>query len=115
MTKIPSVPAEPTHSRGKDQMFQAFSEQRRRFTLRVLRQHQEATVSELAKEVAAREDDGTNSNDISNAVTEVCTDLYHRHIPILAEAGLVHTVEEQDVVAISKHGMNATAYLEGTV
>ncbi|WP_425607440.1 DUF7344 domain-containing protein [Halomontanus rarus] len=91
-----------------DQVIRALSEQRRRSTLRVLQQHQEATISKIAKEIAAKEDDGPNSDVRSDAVH---IDLYHCHIPILAEAGLVHYTEDQDVVAISEHGTNITAFL----
>jgi len=101
--------SEPTYPREKDQMIQILSEQRRRSTLQVLQQHQEAAISEIAKEIAAREDNGPNNDVRSDAVR---IDLYHCHVPILADADLVHYTEEWDIVAISEHGTNITVFLE---
>lgn len=112
MTNVPSEPADPTHPGEKDQVFRALSEQRRRSTLRVLQQHQEATIAEIAEKIVAMEGVGPNSDDISDLVTAVRIRLYHHHIPILADAGLVRYAEERDVVAISERGTNATAHLE---
>jgi DNA-binding transcriptional ArsR family regulator len=99
------------HRREKDKIFRALSEQRRRFALQFLQQHQEATISEMANEIAKREDDRPDGDVLSDAVR---IDLYHRHVPILAEAGLVHYEEERDIVTISEHGTNANSFLEGS-
>lgn len=108
MTTTPRRSPKPTHPRENDQVIWALSEQHRRSTLQVLQQHRKATIAEIAQEIAAREDDGPNSDVRSDAIR---INLYHHHIPILAESGLVHYLEEQDIVAISKHGMNTTAFL----
>lgn len=108
MTTTPSLSPESIHPQEKDQVIRALSEQRRRSTLQVLHQCREATISEIAKEIAAKEDDKPNSDNQSDAIR---IDLYHRHIPILAEAGLVHYTEERDAIAISEYGMNATSFI----
>lgn len=109
MATTPNTSPEPDHPREKDQVIRALSEHCRRSTLQVLQQHQDATISEIAKEIAAKRDDGQNSNGQSDAVH---IDLHHRHVPILAEAGLVYYTEEREIVAISEHGTKITELLE---
>lgn len=112
MTNHPTITPKSNHPRKKDRLFRALSKQRRRRTLRVLQQHQQASISEIAQKIALCEDGAPSSDGPSDTVTEIHIDLYHRHIPILAAAGLIYYVEERDVIAISEHGMNAIAYME---
>lgn len=108
----PSTSPATDHEREKNQMFRALSEQRRRSTLRILQRHRKANLSGIAKEIARMESDGSSSDVPSDAVTAVRIDLYHRHLPILAEAGLVQYMEGRNVLALSEYGTNVTAYLE---
>lgn len=109
---IPSPPPTTDHERERNRLFRALSVQRRRFTLRVLSQNQETNLSEIAREIATRENDRSTGDVPSDVITDVQIDLYHRHIPVLAEAGLVHYVEEPNVVAISEYGTDVTVCLE---
>jgi len=111
MTTNPRMSSDQPHQNEKDEIFRALSERRRRFALQFLQHQQEATISEIANEIARKEDDGPDSDGLSDAVR---LDLYHRHVPILAEAGLVHYEEERDIVTISEPGTNAGLFLEGS-
>jgi len=112
MSKDPNMSLGPTRPRERDDVFRALSKTRRRDILRALQRHREVTISELAKEIVAREDGGLNSDDISDAVTAVRVELYHHHVPMLVEGGLVHYAEERDAVTLSEVGTIATAYLD---
>jgi len=111
MTTNPRMSSDQPHQNEKDEIFRALSERRRRFALQFLQHQQEATISEIANEIARKEDDGPDSDGLSDAVR---LDLYHRHVPVLAEAGLVHYEEERDIVTISEPGTNAGLFLEGS-
>ena len=113
MANDPGPCSELSDSREKDQVFRALSKQRRRSTLRILEREQAATIAEIAAEIAARQDEEASTDDRSDVVTAVRADLYHHHVPVLADAGLVHYAEHRDVVALSEHGTNVTATLEG--
>lgn len=93
-------------------MLRALSDQRRRATLQILRRHQKARLSEIADEVARREDDDAGSAGTADTISDIRIDLYHRHVPLLVDAGLVHYTEGRNAVAISEQGILATAYLD---
>lgn len=108
----PSTSRAPSHGRKNDQVLRALSDQRRRYTLQVLRRHREARLSEIADEVARSEDGDPASAGPADAVSDIRIDLYHRHVPLLVDAGLVDYTEGWNVVAISERGVFVTAYLD---
>lgn len=63
----------------------------------------------MANEIARKEGDGPDSDVLSDAIR---IDLYHRHVPILAEACLVYYEEERDIVALTEHGTNTNSFIE---
>lgn len=72
-----------------DELFDALSDARRRYVLYHLRDETQATVSDVARQVAAWER-GTDPADVDEEeIDEVRTALYHNHLPKLREARIV--------------------------
>lgn len=85
-----------------DELFDLLSRRRRRYALACLMEHTEpVALSELAREVAVREN-GTTAAEISDdRVRAVESSLYHSHIPKLAEVGVVGYDPERASVSLS--------------
>lgn len=85
-----------------DALFDVLSRRRRRCALACLMEHTEpVALSELAREVATREN-GTAAAEISDdRVRSVESSLYHSHIPKLAEVGVVEYDPERASVRFS--------------
>ena len=72
-----------TEGQDRDELFEALTNRRRRLVLALLRGTDEPTsLSEVAAELAADEE-------CDGPAERVEITLYHRHVPKLAEAGLV--------------------------
>ncbi|MCU4742023.1 hypothetical protein OB955_24175 [Halobacteria archaeon AArc-m2/3/4] len=82
-----------------DTVFSILDTCRRRTTLAVLDDHQTVALADLADEVAVREHDTRITNLSPEAVTEIYLDLYHNHVPKLADAGLATYDQERDLIA----------------
>ncbi|WP_049888782.1 DUF7344 domain-containing protein [Natronococcus occultus] len=90
----------------------ALSHRRRRAVLGCVEQHNVVTLADLADELAVQEH-GTPIDEIpADAVTELYLELYHNHVPVLADAGLVAYDQEGDLVAITDTGKRASARFE---
>lgn len=82
-----------------DEALHVLAEHRRRLTLEVVRDHDEAiTLPDIADEVAVREYDRSLSDLHAETVAEVYTSIYHDHLPRLVEVGLLQYDQERDLV-----------------
>ncbi|WP_207589363.1 DUF7344 domain-containing protein [Halomontanus rarus] len=82
-----------------DAVFSILDTRRRRTTLAVLADHRKTlSLADLADEVAVREHDTTITNLSPTVVDEISRSLYHNHVPVLADAGLVAYDRERDLV-----------------
>ncbi|MFC7080902.1 DUF7344 domain-containing protein [Halorussus caseinilyticus] len=72
-----------------DQYFDALSNERRRYALYYLSREEVANEDELARYVAARERGRSPSALSESAYERVRSDLHHKHLPRLADYGLV--------------------------
>jgi hypothetical protein len=71
-------------------VFDALSAERRRILCRVLDEGHTGDLDDLARDIAAVEQAGTDQG-VTDAVLEaVYTSLYHQHVPKLASCGVVH-------------------------
>lgn len=92
-TPQPSGPGPDTN-----EVFAALSNPRRRTVLQVLERQSTIGLSELATRVVRQE--GEESEVADTDVERVCLDLYHRHLPQLADAGFVEFAEESNTVSL---------------
>jgi hypothetical protein len=83
---------------GVDAVFRALAHDRRRHTLSCLQEHRTILLPDLAELVAERECDSDLNELPAEQVTEIYFSLYHRHIPVLTEAGLAQYDQETDCV-----------------
>ncbi|WP_121821325.1 DUF7344 domain-containing protein [Halostella salina] len=86
---------------GKDELFSILSNHRRRYTIQLCKQAEDTvTLSDLAEQVAAWEEDKTVSEITSAERKRVYTSLQQTHLPTLEEAGMIeyedHEVELTD-------------------
>jgi len=86
---------------GKDELFSILSNHRRRYTIQFCKQEDgAATLSDLAEQVAAWEEEKTVSELTSAERKRVYTSLQQTHLPTLADAGMIryedHEIELTD-------------------
>lgn len=93
----------------RDEVIRALSDGRRRSLLRVLHGSGGLDTAELARRVtrgnATARDDACTDADV------VAVDIYHRHLPVLADAGLV-AVDREGVAAVTDRGATVAASLD---
>ncbi|WP_135822768.1 DUF7344 domain-containing protein [Halostella litorea] len=85
----------------KDELFSILSNHRRRYTIQFCKQEEGAvTLSDLAEQVAAWEEEKTVSEITSAERKRVYTSLQQTHLPTLADAGMIeyedHEIELTD-------------------
>lgn len=84
-------------------MLELLAHHRRRYALRVLRDHKNPmTLADLADEVAVRTNERRITDIPADEVKRIYLSLYHSHIPILADAQLVQYDQERDTVSLSE-------------
>lgn len=96
-------------------LFRIAAHERRRLALGRLAEHARLTLPDLADELAAAEH-GTDVADVpAETVTRTYFDLYHRHVPRLADAELVRYDQDRDLVSITDRGQEFAGWLEDAV
>lgn len=91
--------AEGLEPSAVDEAFALLAEHRRRLTLSVVRNHDEAiTLPDVADEVAVRESGQSLPQLSAQRVAEVYISIYHDHLPRLVDAGLLRYDQERDLV-----------------
>lgn len=101
-----------TRSRdSRDQLFSVLSNHRRRYALHAVQEAGgEATLSEIAEQVAAWEYDKSIQELTSTERKRVYTSLQQHHLSHLEEAGLIEI--EHDVITATSQAENMRVYLE---
>ncbi|MBV0900716.1 DUF7344 domain-containing protein [Haloarcula salina] len=72
-----------------DGLLRAFSAEHRRMVVTYLAQHDSASVEELTDVVVGWSQTSDGSADADESWLQTYSDLYHHHLPALADAGLV--------------------------
>ena len=98
-----------------DPPLSALAHRRRRAVLACVREHNVVALADLADELAVDEHGATIDGIPATAVTELYLSLYHQHIPVLEDAGLVAYDQDRDLVTITGEGSAAHTYLEEQV
>lgn len=84
----------------QDLLFDLLQNSRRRAVLRMLDEHGESTLAELAELIAAEENEVPPSEAEESARRSVYISLYQRHIPKLADHGVVAYDREESTVEL---------------
>lgn len=91
--------------------FEALSHRYRRVALYYLREHESASVATLAELVTGWVESGPDPPDPVDH-DRVLADLHHRHLPVLAEAGLVDYDREERAVRLAEPSATAAHLIE---
>jgi len=82
--------------------FRALAARRRRIALRSLQTHRRISLADLAELVLERETESDIVDLQPEEIRDVYFSLYHKHIPLLEEAGLASYEQEEDLVSITE-------------
>ncbi|MFC7177441.1 DUF7344 domain-containing protein [Halosegnis marinus] len=99
-------------SLSQDLVFDLLSSQRRRMVLYYLRRHGgEGTITELADQIAALENDVEPAELTKQQQKRVYVSIYQTHIPKLADAGVVEYDRDSGEVALTRLAREIDRYL----
>lgn len=100
-TRNPDEPAPlGDHDLNTDDLFDALSNERRRFVLACLRKHATPmALADVSEKLARREHDGDEGQIPSEVIRSTYLSLHHVHVPKLADVGLLHYNRERNTVA----------------
>ena len=92
-----------------DATFRALADRRRRLALSCLREHHSVSLPDLAEFVAVEVWDSDLTSISGERVRDVYFSLYHKHVPVLEAANLVHYEQEEDLVALTDRTTDSLA------
>jgi len=95
-----------------EHVYEALAHPRRRYLCYLLLAEPVWTLTELAAEIAAREDGSPDAAVDDGDLERVCVSLYHAHVPKLVDWKVVSFDEETETVAIAE---NAEQVLDALV
>jgi DNA-binding transcriptional ArsR family regulator len=102
----------PTDELSRDTVFDLLSSARRRYILYFLRQHGgEASINELATQLAAWENDVSTEELTRQDEKRVYVSLYQTHVPKLEERGIVEYDSDSNVVTLTGRAYELDRYL----
>lgn len=81
-----------------DEVFQALADRRRRHVLYHLRHEKQASVTEVAEQIAAWERDCPAEEVPDHVIDDLQISLYHQHFPKLQEGGAIEFDARSEVV-----------------
>lgn len=92
------------------EVFRLLSHHRRRAAVQYLATQVGTTaVSDVADQIALLEGEHTDDR-----YERICTGLFHNHLPMLAEAGVITYDSDQEVVELRDRGTDMVSYLDRT-
>lgn len=99
-----------------DELFSALANERRRSVLSCLSESDvPLALADLAKEVAASEQETSVPDVPADEAKRVYTALYHVHVPCLVEAELVTHDQDQDLVARTEVSDDVASLIEQAI
>ncbi|WP_254272372.1 DUF7344 domain-containing protein [Haloarcula marina] len=84
-----------------DRVYRALAAEERRLAVACLQSHQELTLPDLAELVVERQRDTDLASVSGERVRDTYFLLYHNHVPILEECGLIRYRQDDDMVVAS--------------
>lgn len=107
-----SMSMESSQKLSPDVVFEILSSRRRRMVLYLLRQRgNEATVNELAEEIAALENDVPVEELTSQQQKRVYVSLYQTHLPKLDQTGIIDYDADEGTVTLTSKANEMDTYL----
>lgn len=103
---------EESEQPSPDRVIRLLADERRRFALRCLLEHDALPLADLADEVAVRERGEPIGEIPAEDVKNVYMSLYHSHVPKLVEADVVAYDQDTDAVVVDEHAALAGQYLD---
>lgn len=98
---------------SKDEIFDALSNHRRRYTLHYLRRHDgTAAIGGLSEAIAAWENDTSIENITSNERKRVYTALQQFHLPKMDRKGIVEYDQREGIVELTGAAATVDVYLD---
>ncbi|SEV89276.1 DUF7344 domain-containing protein [Natrinema salifodinae] len=85
-----------------DTLYDLLSAARRRYVLYYFLKYDQATVDELGQRIAAREHEGSIEGESAELVEAVTVSLIHKHVPRLADHGLVTYDRRNDEIGVGE-------------
>ena len=98
---------------SKDVLFELLKNQRRRDAIRYLKEHDgEATLSDMAEHIAAKENDITVEALSSSQRKRVYIGLYQCHLPKMADTGVIDFEKNRGDIELQPPAQQLDAYLD---
>ena len=96
-----------------DDLLDVLSDARRRFVVACLTEYETPlTLPDVADELAVWEHDARITDVPAEDVAAIHADLYHVHVPKMADAGVVEYSQERELVALAEPVDELSAHLE---
>lgn len=99
---------------SQDALFSLLSHTYRSTLLKILNEHEQPKpLADISEEVASAVTGGPVQNADPEEIDRIYLDLYHTHVPKLAEADAVRYNQEDDLIVLTELGANIVTFLEG--
>lgn len=96
--------SEAVHPLSQETIYGILAHHRRRVAVACLDEHGPLALGDLADVVASAEHDKPVAEISEDEVLDVHVDLWHSHIPKLAEANVVELEQEREIVRLAENG-----------
>jgi len=110
---IPDVSHPPCDVLESDYVYEALAHSRRRYLCYTLLEETEWTVTELAREIAAWENDSPKDEITNRQQRRVYLSLYHSHIPKLVDIGVLSFDDTTETITTAENTNQVLLALEG--
>lgn len=96
-----------------DTLFEVLASQRRRIVIAYLHEYPAPmALADLARELAAREHERPVTEISPEEIERIYVDLYHRHVPKMADAGIVGHTRDRTLVTLAESAEELPTRLE---
>lgn len=109
----PDVKAPASEILELDHVYQALGHPRRRYLCYTLLEDTEWTLDELARKVAAWENDVPEHEVTNHQQEEVYVSLYHAHVPKLVDEGVLTFDDATETITVAENAEQVLIALEG--
>lgn len=87
-----------------DRAFDVLSNQRRRYAIHSLQQHDKPMeLADVADDIAVYENEAESTDIPNEEVKRIYTSLYHSHIPKLVNAGIAEIDQDRNTIALAEN------------
>jgi hypothetical protein len=111
--EIPDVTPPPSEVLEIDYVYEALAHSRRRYLCYTLLEETEWTLDELARKIAAWENDSPEDEITNRQQQRIYLSLYHSHIPKLADIGVLSFDDTTETITTAPNAKQVLLALEG--